>query len=89
MLKRYQALAIFCCSLLGFLSIFGCSGGGGGGTGNTSLLPPQTVTLQGRVDEACRIPLLPRPTVALTICKAPHSRRRLPMAAARSNSWFP
>src|SRR5207249_2811303 len=54
MVKRHQALAIFCCSLLSLLSVFGCGGGGGGGSengGNTLVLQPQTVTLQGRVDD--------------------------------------
>jgi hypothetical protein len=47
--KRHQALAIFCCSLLGFLGVFGCGGDGGGGS--TPVLQPQTVTLQGKVDD--------------------------------------
>ena len=67
MVKRHQALAIFCCSLLGFLSVFGCgggSGGGGEGGGSTAGLPPQTVALQGKVDDG-----LPHSPIANANCR--------------------
>lgn len=67
-MKRHQALNIFCGSLLGFLSVFGCSGGGGGGGGSTPpqpVIPPsQTVTLQGRVDDG-----LPHSPIANANCR--------------------
>jgi hypothetical protein len=47
-MKRHQVVALFCCSLLSFLSVFGCSsggGGGGGGSGGPLQSPPPTVTL--------------------------------------------
>ena len=67
MVKRHQALAIFCCSLLGFLSVFGCgggSGGGGEGGGSTAVLQPQTVALQGKVDDG-----LPHSPIANANCR--------------------
>src|SRR5712691_13179653 len=68
-MKRRQAWAIFCCSLLGFLSVFGCSGGGGGGGGGGGTPPPppppaRTVILQGRVDDG-----LQHSPIANAVCR--------------------
>src|SRR5215467_13049137 len=85
MVKRCQALAIFCCSLLGVLSVFGCGSGSGGGGESTPppiVSPPttpQTVTIQGRVDDG-----LPHSPIANANCRL-HDLQGTLIAAATAD----